>query len=71
MKVIEALTGPEKHGLVRLNEGNNGFCTPAAYTWLSPNMWNDLLTCLANDIIDDSDVKAARRQIYESVTLPF
>lgn len=68
--MIEALIGLEKQGLVKLGERNDERCTPSSRGWLSPNMWNDLLVRLANDVIDDTDVKAARRQLYESVTWP-
>jgi len=70
LKVIEALTGLEKHGLVKLSERNDERCTPSSRAWLSPNMWNDLLVRLANDVIDETDVKEARRQLYESSTWP-
>jgi len=70
LKVIEALTGLEKHGLVKLSERNDERCTPSSRAWLKPDILANLLACLANDIIDDTDVKAARRQLYESATWP-
>lgn len=70
LKVIEALTGLGKHSLVKLSERNDEHCTPSSRAWLKPNILANLLACLANDVIDDTDVKAARRQLYESTTWP-
>ena len=64
LKVVDALTGLERHGLVKLSERSDEPCTPSSRAWLKPNIMTDLLACLADDVIDDADVKAARRQLY-------
>ncbi len=69
-KIIEAVTELVEKDIVELNERNGEPCKLSSLARLQSNILMDLCEYLSNDIIDSSDVKAAKRQLYESAVWP-
>ena len=68
--VIEATEGLIEQNVAKISEWDDGSCTMSSRIRLQPGILAELWTHLENDAIDDSDLKAARRQLYQSNSWP-
>jgi len=69
--VIAAIKELIEKDIIDLLEPDSQSCLVSSRVRLRPDALIDFLDCFENDVIDESDAKAARRWIYESDTLPF
>ena len=69
-RIIDAVDGLIKAGGAKLSEWDDGICTMSSRISLQPGILDELWDHLENDVIDESDLRSARRKLYESNECP-